>query len=336
MTSFSNLKKSLPHFPRTIGFIGASRIAMKHRLCLTDLAPNTEIIFLSQYESPRREKESNLRFTDNLDEFMAASPHWVVIATAAAKHHHYINEITQTAEAVLIEKPIAANSEQARHIIEAQQKNNCPILVGYNLRFLEGLQQLRKALCNGILGQLYNVQITVGQNLEQWRPTRNVGDTVSAQKALGGGVLRELSHELDLMHLLFGKPISSSMMSTSAKFSHFDVEDTAFILSEYGPGHYSPTSFIASINMDFVRRDATRKIELIGERGTLIYDINRGVLTFKNEEKYDEICTIHNDVALSYRRMWAALASKEFNRFCTVKEALSTLTLIEKLENKIL
>ena len=46
----------------------------------------------------------------------------------------------------------------------------------------------------------------VGHDLKKWRPDINYKDSVSAKKSLGGGALRELSHEIDLATHLFGTP----------------------------------------------------------------------------------------------------------------------------------
>ena len=331
MISSSDKVSSGQMFPETIGFIGASRIATKHIKHLRIISPEAKIVIFSQHEKPRSDAETGILYTNSLESFVEMAPGWVVITTAAANHHQHIETICGVADAILIEKPLAATSLQAQKILDAQTSSSCPIVVGYNLRFLKAFDQLTQVLKNGMLGHLYSVQVTVGQNLEAWRPERDIADTVSVKKSKGGGVLRELSHELDLMQALFGSPAHCTMMATAGKFNRFDVEDTAFIHAAYSVSSASPP-FVASINMDFVRRDVTRQIVLIGENGTLNYDLIEGIIRFTNDNETRTIFKVSDDIANSYQWMWEAFAAKQFNRFCSVENAIDTILLIEKLE----
>ena len=73
------------------------------------------------------------------------------------------------------------------------------------LRFLETLQCFRAEMAAGRIGAVHAVRCEIGQYLPAWRPDADYRTTVSAQKALGGGVLLELSHELDLLRWVFGE-----------------------------------------------------------------------------------------------------------------------------------
>ena len=69
-------------------------------------------------------------------------------------------------------------------------------------------------------------------NLPTWRK----GDytkSVSAKKKYGGGVINELSHELDLMLYLFGKPKQSSTNSWSRNGTLASTPNLIDALSTY-------------------------------------------------------------------------------------------------------
>ena len=123
---------------------------------------------------------------------------------------------------MLIEKPLAATSRQAFEIIKSSRTMTQKPLVAYNLRFSKALQAVRACIANGIIGEIYTVQLEVGQDLGQWRPDRKLSDTVSASRMKGGGgVLRELSHELDYLQSLFGKITSVNSLLGRQKFLDF-------------------------------------------------------------------------------------------------------------------
>ena len=57
---------------------------------------------------------------------------------------------------------------------------------------------------NKIVGKILSVRCEVGQFLPSWRPNIDYRESVSARKALGGGALLELSHEIDYLMWIFG------------------------------------------------------------------------------------------------------------------------------------
>ena len=70
--------------------------------------------------------------------------------------------------------------------------------------------------------------------LPDWRPQSDYRKGVSAIKKLGGGVLLELSHEIDYATWLFGNPISLFCSSRKLSNLDLDVEDYANLIFEYG------------------------------------------------------------------------------------------------------
>ena len=96
---------------------------------------------------------------------------------------------------VLVEKPLfAAARELPRHGFRNAG-------VGYNLRFHPAVRAMREALSDR---NVQMAELSVGQWLGDWRPGRDAAQVYSATRARGGGVLRDLSHELDLAIWLFG------------------------------------------------------------------------------------------------------------------------------------
>ncbi len=55
------------------------------------------------------------------------------------------------------------------------------------------------------IGQTLYTSVECGSYLPDWRPGNNYKKSVSAKKDLGGGVLLELSHELDYIRWIFGE-----------------------------------------------------------------------------------------------------------------------------------
>ena len=85
---------------------------------------------------------------------------------------------------VLIEKPISNKKEGLEELNNEAVKNNCVLMVGYNLRFLSSLNKFKNLIDNNFIGDLYSVRSEAGQYLPSWRD-KDYRKTVSAKKVLG-------------------------------------------------------------------------------------------------------------------------------------------------------
>src|SRR5690606_29956228 len=103
------------------------------------------------------------------------------------------------------EKPLSDSLESFARAGEVLLENSAKIEVAYNLRFMPSAIRLKELLTEQIVGRIHSVSIEVGQYLPDWRPATDYRKNVSACKKLGGGVLLELSHELDYLTWLFGE-----------------------------------------------------------------------------------------------------------------------------------
>lgn len=126
----------------------------------------------------------------------------------------------------------------------------------------------------------------VGQYLPDWRPISDYRNTVSARAALGGGVLLELSHDIDYMLWTLGLPIS--VTAIGGKFSDLDVdvEDLVELLLEYD----NPRRLV-SIHLDMLQHCPTRTCRLVGTEGVLVWDsiVDQLHLFKSNDKKWRQV-----------------------------------------------
>jgi len=146
------------------------------------------------------------------------------------------------------------------------------------LRFLPSLIEFKKQAHSVKIGKIYSVRAEVGQYLPSWRPEVDYRKGVSAQKNLGGGALLELSHEIDYLSWIFGKVNWVKAHISKQSDLEIDVEDSAFVI--LGFEEINGIALTASLNIDFIRHDTTRKCFVIGERGTLLWDGIKGDVKF--------------------------------------------------------
>src|SRR5690606_26345190 len=131
-------------------------------------------------------------------------PDIAIVASPSPFHSEHATALAGAGAHLLVEKPLAHHAEDAVELVKAVDSHDRRLVVGYHLRWTDTVNRIRQLLLEGAVGEATSFTLEVGQHLAQWRPGCHPLETVSARADLGGGVLRELSHELDGARLLFG------------------------------------------------------------------------------------------------------------------------------------
>jgi len=140
-------------------------------------------------------------------------------STALAK------EATKAVEAgrhVLVEKPMAANVKQAENLLNKAEKEGVHLTVGFLMRFIPGLQHIKKAVQDKTIGELV---CATAKRVSQW-PER-IGDV---------GVVKDTAiHDIDVMlHLFNEDPIA--VYAKTGTMRHIRFEDYAQIMLTFKDG----------------------------------------------------------------------------------------------------
>lgn len=257
--------------------VGLGSIGTRHAKLARELIPEAKIAVL-RHRSCQDLPDIGIDccFT-NVEEALQFQPQAAVIANPASFHLDVALPLARAGIHLLIEKPIAVDAKKVLELIEVCRSNRTILMVGYNLRFLRSLQQFREILEEKRVGRVLSVRSEIGQFLPSWRPSLDYRETVSAQAALGGGVLLELSHEIDYLRWLFGEVEWVSAVRCRQSSLEIDVEDTAHLILGF-THELGTVPVIASLNMDFVRHDTTRNCTIIGETGSLRWNALAGTV----------------------------------------------------------
>lgn len=173
-----------------------------------------------------------------------------------------------TGSHLLIEKPLSHAATGVQALLQRVCEQNLLLQVGYNLRFLPSLEKFRELIHDGAIGRVLSVRCEIGQYLPSWRQDSDYRLGVSARQELGGGVLLELSHELDYLRWIFGEVAWVSAWIGQRSALEIDVEDTAYLTLGFEPDD-SGRALVATVNLDFIRHDTTRLCTAIGKQGSL-------------------------------------------------------------------
>lgn len=243
---------------------GLGSIGQRHLRLARQLLPKADIRIL-RHEPAKTVPDGANGVFSGIEECLAFKPDAAVIANPAPYHVQVAIPLATAGIHLLIEKPISHSSVAAQRLLDICSSTGVVLFTGYNLRFSTSLGHLRNLVHAEHAGRALSVRCEVGQYLPSWRPGIDYRRSVSARAELGGGVLLELSHEIDFLCWIFGEATWVTAEIGHKSSLEVDVEDTAHLLLGF-------PSLVASLTMDFIRRDATRTCAVICENGTFRWD----------------------------------------------------------------
>ena len=258
--------------------IGHGSIGQRHLRIARGLLPNADIrVFRHQ------KCEFVPDYADgcmsSLDEALAFAPQAAVIASPSTFHLQTAQPLAEAGVHLLVEKPLASSSGDVAQLLTSCAAHGNVLMTAYNLRFLPSLQAYRNKVQSGAIGRVLSVRCEIGQYLPSWRPGSDYRQGVTASRALGGGALLELSHEIDYLRWIFGEVAWVRASLSKQSNLEIDVEDTAHLILGFetdGEGR----QLIANLSMDLVRQDTTRLCLAIGELGSLRWNGLTGIVEF--------------------------------------------------------
>jgi predicted dehydrogenase len=247
--------------------VGHGSIGQRHLRIARGLLPDAFICVLRHQRCESVPEYAN-DCVSSLEEALAFAPQLAVIANPATLHLQIARPLAKAGVHLLVEKPLSAVLEGLEEFLATCKERSLVLMTAYNLRFSPSLQEYRRLIQSGIVGKIISVRCEIGQYLPSWRPESDYRNSVSATHKLGGGVMLELSHEIDYLRWIFGEV--EWINATLAKLSNLeiDVEDTAHLVLGFQVD-LDGRRLIANLNMDFVRQDTTRQCIAIGEQGSL-------------------------------------------------------------------
>jgi predicted dehydrogenase len=284
--------------------VGSGSMGQRHLRIVRSLLPDADIRVLSRCPLRDLPQGANDCLT-NLDDAASFAPQIAVVANPAPFHIETAKVLLSLGAHLFIEKPLAESSHGVQELLETARLQRRLLQVGYNLRFYPSLRAFRDHITKKTVGRVLCVRSEVGSYLPAWRPGVDYRQGVSAQRALGGGVLLELSHEIDYLRWIFGDV--SHVYASLSKQSSFeiDVEDTVQMILSFA-GNTEGSQLAANLSMDFLRRDSVRQCFAIGERGTLRWNGLTGSVELFAEgaKQWESLFSKPRELEQSYTEEW--------------------------------
>jgi predicted dehydrogenase len=175
----------------------------------------------------------------------------VAIATPVSTHYPLARAALEAGKHVLIEKPLAASSSQARDLIRRAEQAGLVLLPGHTFLYSPPVRKIKELLDSDGIGEIYFISMSrVNLGLHQ----RDVS------------VLWDLGpHDFSILNYWLGRlPIHVSAMTRSCVFP--DTPDVAFINLRYDSGA------IAHLELSWLSPVKLRRTVIVGSKKMLVYD----------------------------------------------------------------
>ena len=290
--------------------IGYGSIGSRHARILSELGCRISVV------SSRRVQVDCL-FTGIGEAVRSERPDYIVVASETSRHAEDLITLAgcEFKGTLLVEKPLF------HEILESMPRISANSFVAYNLRFHPLVSRLRELLKHE---SILTVQAYVGQYLPLWRPGRDYRSVYSASQVAGGGVLRDLSHELDLLNWLLGG--WQKMSALGGHFSSLEItsDDSFAILMS------TNRCQVVSLQLNYLDRIGKRQILVNTDAHTFEADFMSGQLLIDGKAEVYKVDRDH-----TYREMHRALLGVDTNTACTFAEGLEVVKMITAAERAV-
>ena len=322
---------------QTVLIVGLGSIGRRHLEVIRSLFPGINIIALrhNQFDNYDLKILGLTQCVSSISDAIELNPQVAIISNPASKHIEIAKKLAKKGVNLLIEKPISDSSKGVLELIEICYQNSVILMTGYNLRFLPSLMEFRNLIQSKKIGKIYSIRSEVGQYLPDWRPELDYKLSVSAQKKMGGGALLELSHEIDYLSWIFGEIDWVKSHVSKQSDLEIDVEDSAQVILGFKKNDGKVLT--ASLNIDFIRHDTTRKCFAIGEKGTILWDGVKGQVELfaKYKHGWEVLFSSNVDKNFTYaEEIKSFFSSVEHNKIPSItgEDGFQTLRIIEKIK----
>ncbi|MFW0713414.1 Gfo/Idh/MocA family protein [Aliarcobacter butzleri] len=295
--------------------IGFGSIGKRHYDVLSKLSEVQSIGLVTKQNIENKICYKKLEVVNNINQY-----DYFVIASETNKHFEQLKFLEQNVKNKLIfcEKPLFESKE------DFEIKNN-KLFIGYVLRFHPLLEKLKEFVKNE---KILLVNAKCGQYLPSWRPNLDYRDCYSAKKEHGGGVLLDLSHEIDYVQWLCGQ--INEIKSYQVKISDLEI-DSDDLTMLMGKTH---KDILVNISIDYISKNTHRKLLIETFGNTYELDFISNKLIKKNKVGLEETYSFSNlERNYMFERMHLDIFNQQKN-VCTFKEALEVMDTISTIQEQ--
>ncbi|MCB9757514.1 MAG: Gfo/Idh/MocA family oxidoreductase [Candidatus Omnitrophica bacterium] len=203
-------------------------------------------------------------------------PQVAFITNPTSEHLHVALECARRGMNLFIEKPLSDSLTGIQALITLCDKNKLTAYVAYCLRFHPVIEKI-KSLLKG--QKVVHARVVCSSMLHQWRAGKDSRKSYSAYRAMGGGVILDLSHEFDYIRFLLGEIKSIAGVKGRMGQVTVDSEDFADVLVTLENG------IVVNCHLNFASWDTERVIQIDLKDGFIKGDLIQNTVVYQKNNK---------------------------------------------------
>ncbi len=175
----------------------------------------------------------------------------VLIATPVSTHHHLARTALDAGCHVLVEKPLAASTEEAEDLVTSAEAARRTLMVGHTFLFSPRVDLIHELVTHGRLG---NIQYVTSARLNLGLHQADVS------------VIWDLApHDLSIIFHILGE-FPETVRTSGRAVVHTDRPDVAFITLTF------PSGVVALVSISWLAPSKARNMVVVGDEQMLVYD----------------------------------------------------------------
>jgi len=248
-------------------FFGLGSIGQRHAKLLIKSGGH-EIFALRTHQSDAPKPDFPVKELNSWEQVDAIKAQIAFITNPTSMHIPTAIECAKRGMSLFMEKPLGSSDEGLDELLAIVEKKQLVSYVAYCLRFHPVILHLKELLSKETC---LHMQIEAASYLPTWRPDRDHKKSYSSNRNLGGGVIFDLSHEIDYVDFFLGPVKQINGQCSRSGNVTVDAEDCADMQIQCAGGY-------ANVHLSFLSHLNTRKITIYFPDRTVIADLITNVI----------------------------------------------------------
>ncbi|CAG0948083.1 myo-inositol 2-dehydrogenase / D-chiro-inositol 1-dehydrogenase [Anaerolineae bacterium] len=216
---------------------------------------NAQLVAVADADAKRLDEPARLYHARTYNDYheLLADPtlDGVAISTPARTHFEIAREALNQSKHVLVEKPLAMSSGEARELIALAERKQRALMVGHTFEHNPAVWKIRELVESRAIGDVYYI----------YANRVNLGRVQRDINALWSIAPHDISI---LLYVLGSMPLEVS--ARGATYISAEVEDVVFVTLTF------PNKILAHVHASWLDPSKTRQMTVVGSEKMIVYD----------------------------------------------------------------
>lgn len=216
---------------------------------------NAQLVAVADADAKRLDEPARLYHARTYNDYheLLADPtlDGVAISTPARTHFEIAREALNQSKHVLVEKPLAMSSGEARELIALAERKQRALMVGHTFEHNPAVWKIRELVESHAIGDVYYI----------YANRVNLGRVQRDINALWSIAPHDISI---LLYVLGSMPLEVS--ARGATYISAEVEDVVFVTLTF------PNKVLAHVHASWLDPSKTRQMTVVGSEKMIVYD----------------------------------------------------------------